>query len=170
LFAGSLPSGVPQAAIALGSNLGDRHAHIRAAVAALGRLPGSRLIALSETFETEPVGPVPQGPYINAAAKIETSLGPRELLDRLLEIEKHQGRDRAAEQRWGPRTLDLDLLLYDDLTLHEPGLQLPHPRLHERLFVLEPLAQVWPEAVVPGVSRTVAEILADFRRDVPSRR
>ena len=159
---------MPHAAIALGSNLGDRHAHISAAVLALTDLPCSRFLSVSNTFETAPVGPIPQGKYLNAAVKIQTTLPPRALLDQLLAIEQSRGRNRTTEQRWGPRTLDLDLLLYDDLILSEPGLELPHPRLHERLFVLQPLAQVWPDAVVPGRNKTVVQLLTDLRRDVPS--
>ncbi len=159
---------MPTAAIALGSNLGDRNAHLSAAVLALTSLPCSRFLSVSNTFETAPVGPIPQGPYLNAAATIETTFPPRALLDQLLAIEQSRARNRAAEQRWGPRTLDLDLLLYDDIVLSEPGLELPHPRLHERAFVLQPLAQVWPDAVVPGLNKTVAQLLADLRRDVPS--
>ncbi|HYE60985.1 MAG TPA: 2-amino-4-hydroxy-6-hydroxymethyldihydropteridine diphosphokinase [Phycisphaerales bacterium] len=159
---------MPTAAIALGSNIGDRRAHVHAAFQALGALPDSKLLASSDLFETAPVGPVPQGHYLNAAAKLETWLPPRALLEHLLAIEKTQGRDRGSEQRWGPRTLDLDLLLYDGLTIDEPGLQIPHPRLHERLFVLEPLARVWPDAVVPGHGRTVAQLLHALR--VPSAR
>jgi len=155
---------VPHAAIALGSNLGDRHAHVAAAVRALADLPCSKLLTVSNTFETEPVGPIPQGRYINAAAKIETTLPPRTLLEQLLLIEKSEGRSRETEQRWGPRTLDLDLLLYDQLVIDEPGLQLPHPRLHERLFVLQPLAQVWPDARVPGYAenKRVSELLREI--------
>jgi 2-amino-4-hydroxy-6-hydroxymethyldihydropteridine diphosphokinase len=151
-------------AIALGSNLGDRSAHIHAAFEAIARLPLTSLLSRSDIVETAPVGPHPQGPYLNAAAAILTLLTPRDLLARLLDIERARGRDRAVEQRWGPRTLDLDLLLYGDLKLSEPGLTLPHPRLHERLFVLEPLARILPSSVVPGRGR-VADLLARARRD-----
>ncbi len=158
-----LLSRVPNhACIALGSNLGDRHAHIRAALDALAALPRTTLLAASSIHETDPVGPVTQGRFLNAAAAIDTSLPPRELLDRLLAIEQSRGRDRSAEQRWGPRTLDLDLLLYGSLVINEPGLVIPHPRLHERRFVLEPLAEIAAETLVPGYS-TVSQILKRLR-------
>jgi 2-amino-4-hydroxy-6-hydroxymethyldihydropteridine diphosphokinase len=147
------------AAIALGTNLGDRRAHIAFAFDALARLPDSKLIASSRVVETAPVGPVEQGDYLNAAAVLETNLPARDLLGHLLSIERLRGRDRAREQRWGPRTLDLDLLLYGDRIIDEPGLAVPHPRLHERLFVLGPLAEVAPDLVVPGLGRTVEQLL-----------
>lgn len=159
---------MPTAAIALGSNLGDRHAAIAAGFRGLGSLFATTVLAVSDIIETAPVGPVPQGPYLNAACKVETALPPCALLDHLLALEKLQGRDRSTEQRWGPRTLDLDLILYDGLTIDEPGLQVPHPRLHERAFVLQPLAQIWPDAVVPGLNKAVAQLLQDLR--VPSAR
>lgn len=148
--------------IALGSNLasglGDRRSHIEAAFGAIGRLEGTRLSARSAVIETDPVGPPGQSRYLNAAAGVVTTLAPRELLDLLIGIERSRGRDRSREQRWGPRTLDLDLLLYGDLIIREPGLVVPHPRLHERTFVLEPLSQIAPEVVVPGLGRTVSEL------------
>ncbi len=104
--------------------------------------------AVSEIRETEPVGPVEQGPFLNGAVRIETDLGPRELLERLLAVEQRLGRVR--EERWGPRTIDLDLLLYGDLVVDEPGLTVPHPRLHERRFALEPLADLAPSLEIPG--------------------
>lgn len=149
--------------IALGSNVGDRRAHIDAALNALRALPGSRLAAVSSIVETLPVGPVPQGPFLNAAAALETTLAARELLEGLQGIERSRGRDREGEQRWGPRTLDLDLLLYGAAIIDEPGLTVPHPRLQERRFVLEPLAEIAPEVVVPevvGEGRSVRELLA----------
>lgn len=149
-----------RAAIGLGSNLGDRHAHLAAAFDALAAAPATHLLARSSVRETAPVGPIAQGPFLNAVALIETSLPPRELLSRLHAIERSRGRDRAREQRWGPRTLDLDILLYDNLILDQPGLTIPHPRLHERRFVLEPLAEVWPDAIVPPLRRSVADLLA----------
>lgn len=149
------------AAVALGSNLGDRRAHIDFAFGALGGLPDSRLVARSSVVETAPVGPVEQGAYLNAAALLETSLSARDLLDRLLSVELQRGRDRGREQRWGPRTLDLDLLLYGDRVIDEPGLSVPHPRLHERLFVLHPLAKIAPDLVVPGLGKTIAGLLKD---------
>jgi 2-amino-4-hydroxy-6-hydroxymethyldihydropteridine diphosphokinase len=153
----ALPGSVP-AAIALGSNLGDRRAHIWAAIDALAALPGTRLLAASDLIETDPVGPAPQGPYLNAAALIATTLPPRALLDHLLAIEHGRGRQRSAGQRWGPRTLDLDLLLYGDMVISEPGLIVPHPHLHTRDFVLLPLAQIAAGMVVPSLGATVGEL------------
>lgn len=149
-----------KAAIALGSNLGDRDGHLRRAVDAIGRLPGTRLIASSSSHQTAPVGDVAQGMYLNAAVIVRTTLGARALLDCLLDIERLAGRDRTKEQRWGPRTLDLDLILYGDAAVAEPGLIVPHPRMHERAFVLAPLAEIAPAWIVPGQGRTVADLLA----------
>ena len=143
-----------RAYVGLGSNLGDREATIRAAVAAL---PG--VVAVSSLRETEPVGPVEQPPFLNGAVALETELSPRELLDVLLAVERELGRERR--ERWGPRTIDLDLLLYGDRVVDEPGLSLPHPRLHERRFALEPLAELDPELAVPGRGR-VKDLLAEL--------
>ncbi|MGZ8783463.1 MAG: 2-amino-4-hydroxy-6-hydroxymethyldihydropteridine diphosphokinase [Gaiellaceae bacterium] len=142
---------MPTAYIGLGSNLGDREATIRAALAAL---PG--VVAVSELRETEPVGVVDQPPFLNGAAALDTELSPRALLDALLAVERELGRVR--DERWGPRTLDLDLLLYGTETIEEPGLTVPHPRLHERRFALEPLLDLDPELVVPGRGRVGALI------------
>jgi 2-amino-4-hydroxy-6-hydroxymethyldihydropteridine diphosphokinase len=149
-----------RAAIAIGSNLGDRRAHVGFAINALARLPSTELVGVSDVIETEPVGPAGQGRYLNAAAVVATRLSPRELLARLLSIERERGRERSAEARWGPRALDLDLLVYGDLMVDEPGLTLPHPRLRERRFVLEPLARVAPDLRVPPDGASVAELLA----------
>ncbi|GJQ28156.1 MAG: 2-amino-4-hydroxy-6-hydroxymethyldihydropteridine diphosphokinase [Phycisphaerae bacterium] len=146
------------AAIALGSNLGDRRAAIHYALAALRRTPGVDVVSVSSFHETAPVGGVPQGPYLNAAASLETAMPPRDLLAALHAIERSFGRDRAREQRWGPRTLDLDLILYADAVINEPGLTVPHPRAHERLFVLDPLAEVAPDLVFPTLGRTVRDL------------
>lgn len=153
-----------RAAIALGSNLGDRAAHLAHACAEIAALPRTTLVARSEAIRTEPVGlpggAHPGGPYLNAAAVVRTRLSPRELLAGLQRIERARGRDRAADSaRWGPRTLDLDLLLYEERVIDEPGLTIPHPRMHERRFVLEPLAQVAPGWLVPTHAATVAELL-----------
>ena len=129
--------------VGLGSNLGDRKATIRAAVAAL---PG--VVAVSELRETDPVGVTEQPAFLNGAVAVETELSARELLDALLAVERALGRERR--ERWGPRTIDLDLLLFGTETIDEPGLTVPHPRLHERRFALEPLAELDPELVVPG--------------------
>jgi 2-amino-4-hydroxy-6-hydroxymethyldihydropteridine diphosphokinase len=153
---------MPTAYIALGANLGDRARQIRAAADRLRATPGIVSVALSPLLEYPAVGgPGNSPPFLNAAAEVRTTLSPRELLDRLLEIERAMGRVR--EEKWGPRTIDLDLLLYEDRILQEPGLDLPHPRLHERRFVLEPLAQVAPQAVHPVLRRTIAELLTALR-------
>ncbi len=151
----------PLVHLGLGSNLGDRAGHLRHALDRFGALPSTRVIAVSDFLETEPVGPIDQCRFLNAAATLETGLGPRELLAHIHAIERERGRERAAERRWGPRTLDIDILLYDDLVIDEPGLTIPHPRLHERRFALEPLAQIAPEVVVPTLKRTVAELLGE---------
>ena len=135
-----------RAYVGVGSNLGDREATIRAAVAAL---PG--VTAVSTLSETDPVGPVEQPRFLNGAVALETELSPRELLDVLLAVERDLGRERR--ERWGPRTIDLDLLLYGDRVVDEPGLSVPHPRLHERRFALEPLAELDPELEIPGRGR-----------------
>ncbi|MBK7405756.1 MAG: 2-amino-4-hydroxy-6-hydroxymethyldihydropteridine diphosphokinase [Phycisphaerales bacterium] len=147
-----------QAFIGLGSNVGDRRGHLRAALTSLADLPETTLLAVSTFRETEPVGPVAQGPFLNAVASVETGLQPRRLLESLQAIERSRGRDRAGETRWGPRTLDLDILIYADVKMCEPGLTIPHPRLSERLFVLEPLAEIAPDTRVPSVGGTVLQL------------
>jgi 2-amino-4-hydroxy-6-hydroxymethyldihydropteridine diphosphokinase len=140
---------VTRAFVGLGANLGDREGTIRAALAALGAEDGVEVVAVSTLRETEPVGVGPQPVFLNGAAELETTLSARELLDLLLETERRFGRVRVPGEH-GPRTLDLDLLLYGDEVIEEPGLTVPHPRLHERRFVLEPLAELAPGLVVPG--------------------
>ena len=130
--------------VGLGANLGDREETIRAAVA---ELPD--VVAVSSLRETDPVGVTDQPRFLNGVAALETELAPRELLDVLLAVERRLGRERR--ERWGPRTIDLDLLLYGDEVIDEDGLKIPHPRLHERKFVLEPLADLAPQLVVPGL-------------------
>jgi len=142
--------------VGLGSNLGDREATIRAAVAALGDEAGVEVVAVSTLRETDPVGYVDQPPFLNGVAELETELPARDLLERLLAVERRFGRVREGIPAQGPRTLDLDLLLYGDDELDEPGLTVPHPRLHERRFVLEPLAELAPGLVVPGRGRVDA--------------
>lgn len=139
-----------RAYVALGSNLGDREATIRAAVAALGAAPGVRVAAVSSLIETDPVGYVDQPRFLNGAAALDTSLEPRALLELLLDVERRFGREREGAPPQGPRTLDLDLLLYGDAQIDEPGLRVPHPRLHERAFVLGPLAELDRSLEVPG--------------------
>jgi len=152
-----------QACIALGSNVGDRDAHIAAAISALRRTADTEVLAVSRIYETDPIGPPPQGPYFNAAVRVSTGLSPVELLARLQEIERERGRRRSAGRNT-PRTLDLDLLLFGDECIDRPGLVVPHPRMHERAFVLEPLRDVAPEWRHP-VFGTSIEDLANRRRD-----
>jgi 2-amino-4-hydroxy-6-hydroxymethyldihydropteridine diphosphokinase len=140
---------VTRAHVGLGANLGERDRTLRAAVDALGREDGIAVLAVSAFRETEPVGVGEQPSFLNGAVELETTLGPRELLDRLLAIEQRFGRVRVPGEH-GPRTLDLDLLLYGEEVIDEPGLTVPHPRLHERRFVLEPLAELDPGLLVPG--------------------
>ncbi len=148
--------------LGLGSNLGDRRGHLERALAALGREDGVRVLRISPLYETAPVGgPAGQGPYLNAVAEVETDLGPRELLATLLGIEQSLGRVR--QERDGPRTIDLDLLFHGDRVLDEPDLVVPHPRLHQRLFVLRPLADLAPGLLHPVERRTVADLLADVQ-------
>jgi 2-amino-4-hydroxy-6-hydroxymethyldihydropteridine diphosphokinase len=143
---------VTRAYVGVGANLGDREATIRAAIDAL---PG--VVGVSELRETDPVGVVDQPGFLNGAIELETKLGARELLETLLAIERELGRERR--ERWGPRTIDLDLLLYGEETFDEPGLTVPHPRLHERRFALEPLADLHPGLEIPGRGR-VEDLLA----------
>jgi 2-amino-4-hydroxy-6-hydroxymethyldihydropteridine diphosphokinase len=146
---------VTRAFVGLGSNLGDREALIRRAATLIGTT------RLSAIVETEPWGYEDQPRFLNAVAEIETPLGPRALLDQLLEVERQLGRERVGP-RWGPRTIDLDLLLYGEEELDEPGLVVPHPLLTERLFVLEPLAELDPAQRIPG-NGTVAQALAGLQ-------
>jgi 2-amino-4-hydroxy-6-hydroxymethyldihydropteridine diphosphokinase len=148
-----------KAYVGLGSNLGDRAAYLLLGLSALSRLPETRLLRLSPVYETDPVGP-PQPPYLNMVAELETELSPKGLLAEMLRVEKALGRERR--ERWGPRTLDLDLLLYGDLVLEEAGLSVPHPRLHERAFVLVPLLDLLPEGRHPLLGQSFAELLASL--------
>jgi 2-amino-4-hydroxy-6-hydroxymethyldihydropteridine diphosphokinase len=134
--------------VALGANLGDPIATLRAALGALANLPESRVALSSSLYRTAPVGELDQPEFINAVAALETTLAPEALLDALLDIETRFGRLRAEKN--GPRTLDLDLLLYDNQQFDLPRLTLPHPRLHLRAFVLHPLAEIAPDLVIPG--------------------
>jgi 2-amino-4-hydroxy-6-hydroxymethyldihydropteridine diphosphokinase len=136
--------------VGLGSNLGDREGTLRAAVGRLRYLPETKVLRVSTLRNTDPVGYVDQPRFLNGAVLLETGLSARRLLGRLLELERSFGRDRAAVPAKGPRTLDLDLLLYGQEVIDEPGLEVPHPRLHERRFVLEPLAELDPSLEVPG--------------------
>ncbi len=150
------------AAIAIGSNLGDRARNIEVAASGLAGLARTELIAISRAFETDAVGPA-QPRYLNAAATIRTGLGAEELLAGLMGIERACGRTRPDAVRWGPRTMDLDLLIYGGELIESPTLSVPHPRMKERLFVLEPLAEIAPEMWVPGVGATVVQLLTALR-------
>jgi 2-amino-4-hydroxy-6-hydroxymethyldihydropteridine diphosphokinase len=139
-------------AIALGSNLGDSHQILEAALKTLAHHSDITVEALSSYYQTAPVGP-PQPDYLNICAVLRTSLSAQTLLTELLEIEKQFGRVRR--ERWGPRLLDLDLLLYDDQVINQPNLQVPHPRMHERAFVLVPLSEIAPDWVHPVIQKTI---------------
>jgi 2-amino-4-hydroxy-6-hydroxymethyldihydropteridine diphosphokinase len=142
--------------IGLGTNLGDRELNLRRA---LERLEELGPVRASSIRETDPVGVTDQPKFLNAAAELATELPPRELLERLLEIERELGRDRATERRWGPRVIDLDLLLFGEEAIDEPGLTVPHPRLADRRFVLEPLCELNEDLALPDGTR-VRDLLA----------
>jgi 2-amino-4-hydroxy-6-hydroxymethyldihydropteridine diphosphokinase len=139
---------VTRAAVALGSNIEDPEAQVARAFEELAALPDTHVLARSRLHRTAPVGHVDQPDFVNACALIDTGLEPRALLGELLALEKRHGRVRGVPN--GPRTLDLDIVLYGDRIIDEPGLKVPHPRAHERAFVLVPLVEAWPEAVLPG--------------------
>ena len=136
--------------VGLGANLGLAEASVRAAILALGAVPQTMLIAASRLYRTPAWGRENQPDFINAVAQLRTTLAPLQLLDALLGIEQSFGRMRQAGERWGPRTLDLDLLLYADQVIALPRLQVPHPHLHARAFALLPLSELAPEAIIPG--------------------
>jgi 2-amino-4-hydroxy-6-hydroxymethyldihydropteridine diphosphokinase len=144
--------------IGIGSNLDDPEQQVRGAIDALRRLPRSTFVGASRLYRTAPWGRADQPAFVNAAASVSTALAPRELLDALLAIERAHGRTRDGE-RWGPRVIDLDILVYGDATLDEPGLRVPHPRLAERAFALLPLADLDPDLEIPGLGsvRRLAE-------------
>jgi 2-amino-4-hydroxy-6-hydroxymethyldihydropteridine diphosphokinase len=137
-----------RAAVALGSNMEDPEKQVERGFEEIAALPDTRLLGRSRLYRTAPVGYVDQPDFVNACALVETKLAPHALLDHLLAVEKRHGRVRAIPN--GPRTLDLDIILYGDRVIDEPGLKVPHPRAHERAFVLTPLVDVWPDARIPG--------------------
>lgn len=147
-----------EALIALGGNIGDVRCTLDRAIAGLCDGVAVRLIARSSDYRTPPWGITDQPPFVNAAIAVSTVLTPHELLDRAQSCERALGRDRARERHWGPRSVDIDILAYDDLVLDDPTLTLPHPHLFERAFVLVPLAEIAPDRVIAG--RKVAAALA----------
>jgi 2-amino-4-hydroxy-6-hydroxymethyldihydropteridine diphosphokinase len=147
-----------QALLGLGGNVGDVRATLDEAVARFADGRAVTLLARSSDYLTPPWGVEDQPPFVNLAVTVETALSPRALLTRALDVERALGRDRSTGERWGPRPIDIDLLAYDDLTLDEPGLTLPHPRLFERAFVLVPLTEIAPERVIAG--RRIKDALA----------
>jgi 2-amino-4-hydroxy-6-hydroxymethyldihydropteridine diphosphokinase len=152
---------MPTAFVGIGSNLGEPERQIAAAVEQLEAEEGVELAAVSTLRETEPVGYSDQPNFLNGAARVETELSPRELLERLLAIEARLGRVRGEGPRFGPRTIDLDLLVYGNEMVDEPGLTVPHPRLAERRFALEPLAELAPRLEIPGLG-PVQALLAEL--------
>lgn len=137
--------------VGLGANLGDAQAAVRSGIDALSKLRSTRLLRASRLYRTPAWGLSGQPDFINAVAMLETALPPPELLEELLAIERQAGRNRGQGLRWGPRTLDLDVLLYGDRIIDEPGLNVPHPHLHERAFALVPLLEIAPDVSIPGI-------------------
>ena len=160
-----------EALLGLGGNVGDVRTTLDEAVALFAEGARVKLIARSSHYRTPPWGVTDQPPFINCAIAVETALSPRALLDRALTVERALGRDRSQEQRWGPRTIDIDLLVYGDLVLNEPNLTLPHPRLFERAFVLVPLAEIVPDRIIAGrrVGDAAARIGAAGIEKLPAR-
>jgi len=154
--------------LGLGTNLGDRHENMQSALRKLGELPTIELTRISSLYETVPVGVTDQPDFLNLVAAAQTSLAPQALLDALLHIENQMGRVRT--KRWGPRVIDMDLLLYGSEQITLPRLTVPHPRLRERAFVLAPLAEIAPELALPGDEKKVADLLEFFAREGNIRR
>ena len=157
-----------KAYVGLGSNLSDRWEHLRLARMRLNALPRTALVGFSRVYETSPVGPVEQDAYLNAVAELETELGPAELMPHFARIEEEAGRPLEGQRvKWGPRTLDLDLLLYDDQVVSSDELVVPHPLLHDRWFVLQPLVDLNPALIHPLIQMTVSDLLANLE-DAPA--
>ncbi|MHC4592597.1 MAG: 2-amino-4-hydroxy-6-hydroxymethyldihydropteridine diphosphokinase [Planctomycetota bacterium] len=146
--------------IGLGSNLGAREETLRGALEMLDSRDDVSVTQVSSFIETEPVGGPPQGRFLNAAAELHCDLEPCQLLDALQDVERVLGRERGI--RWGPRTLDLDVLLYDDRVVSKPGLEIPHPLMHKRRFVLEPLCEIAPDVVHPALCRSIHALLGEL--------
>ena len=155
-----------QACIGLGANLGDAVAAVQGALQALDALPETQLVSASRLYRTPAWGKTDQPAFVNAAAIVETTLPARALLDHMLAIERDFGRDRTGGERWSARTLDLDLLLYGNEVIDEPGLHIPHPHLHERAFALVPLVEVAPDATIPGRGRASDLVAAMVTGDI----
>lgn len=151
-----------KAFIGLGSNLGDRRRNIEKAIEELKSSRMVNVIKVSEFYETEPVGGPPQGEFLDAAAEIKTQLTPRTLLALLKHIEVEVGRT-PSKVRWGPREIDLDILLFDDLVIDEADLKIPHPLLHSRSFILEPLCEIAPEVIHPVLKKSMTELFSDLK-------
>ncbi len=145
--------------IALGSNLGDRASQLKSARREVDALPGTAVTGASRIYESDPVGPVEQGPFLNAVLRIATELEPEQLLDELLKVERRHGRER--EVKWGPRTIDLDVVMYGDVMRASDTLTLPHPRLHERPFVLVPMCDIDADVLHPVLGRSMRELLTE---------
>lgn len=154
------------ALVGLGGNVGDAAATLRHAFKDMDALPHTRLVRASKLYRSRAWGRTEQPDFVNAVAMLETGLGARELLDALLGIEHDAGRERHADERWGPRILDLDLLLYGDAVIDEPGLHVPHPHLHERSFALVPLVEIAPDAMIPGIGSARAALAAMESSDI----
>ncbi len=160
-----------RAYVGLGSNMGDREANMKRAIEELGRRERIVVVRVSSSVETDPVGgPEGQGKYLNAAAALYTTLPPRKLLEACMEVERALGRTRGSDDvRWGPRTIDIDILLYGDEIVRERGLSIPHPRMHERVFVLRPLAEMAPDLRHPVHGQTMLELLKALGGELPGK-
>ncbi len=152
-----------KAYLGLGTNLGDRLSNLQRSLKLLFSTPGIELESFSNIYETEPVGGPQQGPFLNACLAINTELSPVDLLLALLSVEEKM--QRVREERWGPRIIDFDLLIYEGVTINTPLLQLPHPRLAERDFVLVPLSDIAPELIITSVNKTVQQVLAERKEN-----